>query len=130
MSNSLSPGDGQDLLARIKQAREGRDPDMLVELFADDAEYYYDPFEPRMVGANDIRRYWNSIAADQTDVEFDAERVWVVGRTVLSSWHSAHSLRSSTDRVRVRGFATMELDEAGRISRMREWSSSRNVDGG
>jgi hypothetical protein len=130
MPNSLSPGEGQDLLARIKQAREGRDPDMLVELFAEDTEYHYDPFEPPLVGANAIRRYWNGIAADQTDVEFDAERVWVVGRTVLSSWHSAHSLRSSTDRIRMRGFATMELDEAGRISRMREWPASRREGAG
>jgi hypothetical protein len=130
MPNSLSPGDGQDLLARIKQAREGRDPDKMVELFAEDAEYYYDPFEPPLVGANDIRRYWNDIAADQTDVEFDPERVWVVGRTVLGSWHSAHSVRSSAARIRVRGFATMELDEVGRISRMREWSSSRKGDAG
>lgn len=91
----------------------------------EDAEYHYDPFEPPLVGANDIRRYWNGIAADQSDVDFDAERVWVVGRTVLSSWHGAHSLRLSTDRVRVRGFATMEIDEAGLISRSREWPASR-----
>jgi hypothetical protein len=123
--DSLTPGDGQDLLARFKQAREKRDPDKMVELFAEDAEYHYDPFEPPLVGANDIRRYWNGIAADQSDVDFDAERVWVVGRTVLSSWHGAHSLRLSTDRVRVRGFATMEIDEAGLISRSREWPASR-----
>ena len=125
MPDSLSPGDGQDLLARIKQAREGRDPDMLVELFAEDAEYYCDPFEPPLVGANDIRRYWNGIAADQIDVDFDAEHTWVVGHMILSSWHGAYTLRTSTDRTRMRGFSTIEIDEAGLISRMREWPASR-----
>ena len=127
MPESLSPGDGQDLLARYKQARQKRDPDGMLELFSDDAEYRYDPFEEPLSGANAIRGYWNGVSADQTHVDFDAERVWVVGRTVLSSWHGAHTLRASAERIRVRGFSTMELDELGRIVRLREWSIAHAI---
>jgi hypothetical protein len=125
MPDPMSPGDGQDVLTRFKQAREARDPDKMVGLFAANAEYHYDPFEPPLLGSNDIRRYWNGIAADQTQVDFDAEHTWVVARTILSSWHGAYTLRSSTDRIRVRGFATMEIDEVGLIFRLREWPASR-----
>ena len=127
MPDSLTPGDGQDALARFKRAWEKRDPDRMLELFAEDAEYRFDPFEPPLNGANAIREHWNAIAAAQAHVDFDAERVWVAGRTILASWHAAYTRRATAERVRVRGFSTMEVDEAGRVSRLREWPVSRSI---
>ena len=118
---NLTPGDGQDLFARFKRAWEGRDPDAMLELFSKDAEYRIDPFMEPMTGLNAIRDHWNGVVAAQDHIEFDAERVWVVGRTILGSWHVALTERATADRVRVRGFTTMELDDQGRIARMREW---------
>ena len=123
----LTPGDGQDLLARFKRAWEQLDPDQAVGLFREDAEYRTDPFEPALVGANAIRAHWNAVATDQANVEFDAERVWVSGGTVLSSWHAAITRRSNAERVRYRGFMTLEIDERGLVSRLREWSVGRTV---
>jgi ketosteroid isomerase-like protein len=125
--DELTPGDGQDLFARFKQAWEGRDPDAMLELFGDDAEYRIDPFTEPMTGLNAIREHWNGVVAAQDHIEFDAERVWVSGRTVLGSWHVALTERATADRVRVRGFSTVELDDHGRIARMREWPVRRVV---
>ena len=125
--STLTPGDGQDLLARFKRAQERRDPDLAVELFREDAEYRPDPFEPALVGSNAIRESWNGMAASQKDVEFDAERIWVSGATVLASWHGAYTLSATAERVRTLGFLTLELDEDGLISRLREWPASRTV---
>jgi len=123
----LTPGEGQDVLARIKRAREKRDPDAMVELFAEDAECRLDPFMQPLTGVNAIREHWNAIAAEQAHVDFDAERVWVAGRTVLASWHAAYTRRPTAERVRVRGFSTVELDDSGSIVRLREWPVSRTV---
>jgi len=138
--SSLTPGDGQDVLAQFKHALEKRDPEAMLELFADDAEYRIDPFMQPLAGANAIREYWNDLAAHRDHVDFDTERVWVVGRTVLASWHAAYTRRASAERVRIRGFSTMsaervrirgfstiELDESGRISRMRDWPMERLI---
>lgn len=127
MPDDLTPGDGQDLFARFKRAWEGRDPDAMVELFAEDAEYRVDPFMEPLVGLGSIRSHWNDLVAAQDHIEFDAERVWVSGTTVLGSWHVALTERATADRVRARGFSTMELDDHGRISRMREWPIRRIV---
>jgi ketosteroid isomerase-like protein len=124
---NLTPGDGQDLFARFKRAWEERDPDAMTELFSDDAEYRIDPFTEPLSGIVAIREHWNSVVAAQDHVEFDAERVWVSGRTVLGSWHVALTERASADRVRVRGFSTMEIDDHGRIARLREWPVRRVV---
>ncbi len=124
---SLTPGDGQDLLARLKHAAERRDVDLAVSMFRADGELRGDPFEEPLVGANAIRGAWNAAVASRANVEHDAEQVWVVGRTVLARWHGAYTRRSDAQRVRQRGFLTMELDDAGLITRMREWTLTREV---
>jgi uncharacterized protein (TIGR02246 family) len=125
--DTLTPGDGQDLFARFKDAWERRDPDAMLELFAEDAEYRTDPFMQPLTGVNAIREQWNTVAVEQAHIEFDVERVWVSGRTVLGNWHVAYTRQASAQRVRARGFTTMELDDAGQITRMREWPVTRIV---
>lgn len=127
MPTTLTPGDGQDLFARFKRAWEGRDVDSMLELYADGAEYRIDPFIEPLEGLVAIREHWNGVVAAQDHIEFDAERVWAAGRTVLGSWHVALTRRASADRVRIRGFSTMEIDDRGRIARMREWPVERVV---
>ena len=53
----------------------------MLDALRGDAEYRGDPFEPPLDRARSaIREHWNGVAAEQADVEFDAERVWVSGR--------------------------------------------------
>jgi hypothetical protein len=125
--DTLTPGDGHDLLARLKDARERRDPDAMVALFTETADVRLDPFATELHGALDIRAQWNRAAEEQAAVESDAERVWVSGHTVLASWHEAYTLRATGERVRVRGFSTFELDGDGLIERMRSWPVERVV---
>ena len=123
----LTPGDGQDLLNAYKRAWERRDVDAAMALYADAAEHRDHPFRDPYVGSNAIRAMWNDIAANERHVEFDAERVWVVGRTVLASWHAAYTDRTNADRIRMRGFMTLELDDARKVTRLREWPLSKVV---
>lgn len=124
---ALTPGDGQDLLERYKRAWEQRDPDLAMELYRADAEVRLDPFQEPVTGANAIRAIWNDVAATQENVEFDAERVWVSGNTVLANWHAAFTQRANADRVRIRGFSTFELDDQGLIQRAKQWAQSQVV---
>jgi len=127
MPETLTPGDGQDLFARWKRAWEGRDPDAVLELFSEEAEYRIDPFIQPLTGAVAIREHVNRIVATQDHIEFDAEHVWVSGRTVLGNWHGALTRRASAERVRVRGFSAIEVDDDGLIARIREWTVTRVV---
>ena len=127
MTRDLTHGEAQDVLEKMKRGWEGRDVDVMVALFSDDAEYREDPFEEPLRGANAIRAYWNDAVASQANIEFDAERTWVSGRTILSSWHVAFTRRVNAERVRLRGFMTLELDDEGRVTRFREWWHRRVV---
>jgi hypothetical protein len=125
--DSLMPGDGQDVLARYRRALEKRDPELMMEIYADDPTYRPDSFSNDLVGANAVRAHWNALAASQAHVDFDTERSWVSGRTVLSSWHGVFTVRTTAERIRMRGFSTMELDTDGRIVRQRDWPSSKSI---
>ena len=127
MPTPLTPGDAQDLLERYKRAWEQRNPDRAMELYRDDAEFRLDTFEEPARGANAIRAIWNDVAETQANVEFDAERTWAVGRTVLASWHVAFTQRATAQRVRIRGFSTFELDDAGLIERAKQWAVAKVV---
>jgi len=124
---ALTPGDADDLLARYRRAREKRDVDEMLALYADTAELRLDPFAVPLPDAVAIRGHWNQIALTQLHVEFDVERSWVSGGTVLASWHSGHSMRESGERVRERGMSVFELDQEGLIIRQREWVIARPV---
>jgi hypothetical protein len=117
----LTPGDAQDLLDTLKRGWEARDPETVVNLFRADAEYREHPFDDPLLGSNAIRARWNEIAATQAHVDFEPERIWVSGTTVLASWHAAYTRRATGDRIRQRGFMTLELDDDGAVWRFRQW---------
>jgi ketosteroid isomerase-like protein len=124
---ALTQGDGDDLVARYKRALETRDVDAVMELYRDDADLRTDPFEEHVTGGLAIRAHWNQVAADRASVEFDAERVWVAGPTVLAAWHGAWTRRETAERVRERGIMTLELDDDRLIVRERHWTIGRVV---
>ena len=124
---TFTNGDAQDLLAAFKRGWERRVPDEILELLDRDIDYRPDPFAEPLLGLNAVRALWNDLAATQAHVEFDAERVWVSGTTVLASWHAAFTRRATAERVRARGFMTLELGDDRRIKRLRQWPSERVV---
>lgn len=124
---TLSHGDAQDLLAAFKRGWERRSPDEIIELMDRDIDYRADPFAEPLVGLNAVRALWNDLCANQAHVEFDAEHIWVNGMTVLASWHAAYTRRATGERVRARGFMTVELIGERRIRRLRQWPTERVV---
>ncbi|MFO1541459.1 MAG: nuclear transport factor 2 family protein [Chloroflexota bacterium] len=127
MAEPLVPGDGVDLLAALKRGWEARDVDALLALLAEDADIRPDPFGAACVGTLAIRAWLTGLMARAANTELDAERSWVVGRTVLAAWHGALTDRAGARRIRLRGFLALDLDAAGRIARLRAWPLHRDV---
>jgi len=121
MTEALTHGAGQDLLAAWKRAWEARDVDALVALFAEEGDMRLDPFEEALVGELALRAHWTTFAERHIHTELDAERIWVKDRTVLASWHGAITDRHTAQRSRLRGFFAFDLDQAGCIIRLRGW---------
>ncbi len=115
----------ETLVERFGAAWQTFDGDAWVDLFTDDAEFREDPFEPPLVGHNAVRAYLLRTAELQEQVEFTAERHWVVDPTILVPWHSSYVARENRATVRLAGFMTLEIRD-GRIARLRQWVRRRD----
>jgi hypothetical protein len=124
---AFSHGDAQNLLEAWKRGIEQRSVDELLDLCDRDIDFRPDPFAEPLIGLTAVHAHWNEFAASQANVEFDAERIWVNGDTVLASWHGAYTRRATAERVRIRGFMTLELNDDRRVVRFRQWPAERVV---
>jgi ketosteroid isomerase-like protein len=115
-----------DLLEKYGRAWATFDGDLFVSLFTEQAGYHGDPFEPPLVGHNALRRYWLDAAETQDQVEFTVERHWVSGDTILAACHASYVERPSGDRIRLKAFLTLEIED-GRVVRFREWRNARRA---
>jgi ketosteroid isomerase-like protein len=113
------------LLERFGAAWQDFDGDAWVDLFTDDVEFREDPFEAPLVGHNAIRAYLLKAAELQEQVDFTAERHWVVDPTILVAWHASYVARENGATVRLAGFMTLEMRD-GRIGRLRKWVRRRD----
>ncbi|MBM4407041.1 MAG: nuclear transport factor 2 family protein [Chloroflexi bacterium] len=109
-----------DFLARYAAALTTFDGDDWVALFSEDAEYHADPFSAPVVGHNGLRALLLERAAREAQSEFEIQRHWVSGATILSAWHASAVDRGSRQRVRSAGFSTFEMQD-GRCARYRQW---------
>ena len=122
---SLDHAAAEAILERLASAWQTFDGDAWADLFSDDAEFRTDPFETPLVGRNAIRAYLLQAAKLQEQVDFSAERHWVVDPTILVAWHASYVARENRATVRLAGFMTLEM-RAGRIARLRQWVHRRD----
>ena len=115
----------ETVLERFGAAWQSFDGDAWVDLFTHDVEFREDPFEPPLVGHNAVRAYLLKAAELQEQVDFTAERHWVVDPTILVAWHASYVARDNGATVRLAGFMTLEMRDR-RIGRLRKWVRRRD----
>jgi len=115
------------LLETMAAARMSSDGDAWTNLFTEDAVMQADPSQPSVVGHNALRAELLAAAEAQEQVEFTWERHWVVPPTILAPWRMSYVDRQSRVRVSFAGFATLEIDQDGRIARSRWWYFRRET---
>ena len=76
------------LLKIYGKAWETKDPDLIITIFTKDASYH-DPKEPKNIGRDAIKKYWEyKVIGEQDDIKFDLIHVWIDGDTVIAEWHA------------------------------------------
>lgn len=122
---SLTYAQAHDILDALVQARTRYDGDALIDLFADSCDVSLDPFGPSFTGHNALRAYLLQAAADERHFDQAIERHWVSGETILAAWHASWNRRSDEAKVRQAGFLSAEVGEDGRLTRLRQWTVTR-----
>lgn len=102
-----------------------QDPDLIVQIFTDDATYD-DPHEPLNVGREQIRAYWaRKVCSEESDIAFDLMNVWVDGDTVIAEWR-AEFTKANTKRIKMREVAILTSKE-GKFRSLREYYTTRDL---
>jgi len=74
------------LIAIYGQAWMTRDPELILDIFTEDATYL-DPSLPENQGHEGIRAYWVSkVIGEQKDIVFKLRNLWLDGDTVIAEW--------------------------------------------
>ena len=123
---TLTYAAAHDLLESWRQARATHDGDAFTDLFGEDAEFVFDPFEPPLVGHNALRAYFLEPADAERSYALATERPWVPGDTALAAWHASwNRADDETAKIRQAGFLSAEVGEDGRIGRLKLWTVTR-----
>lgn len=114
-----------DILEALVRARMRYDGDAFVDLFDEACELSLDPFAPALAGHNALRAYLLQAAADERHYDLAIERHWVAGDTILAAWHASWNRGSDDAKVRQAGFLSAEVGGDGRLTRLRQWTVTR-----
>jgi hypothetical protein len=122
---TVSYAEAYDLLESLRTARMRYDGDAWVDCFDDAAELVLDPFESPLAGHNALRAYLLSAYDAELGYDLAVERHWVSGTTILAAWHASWNRRADDAKVRQAGFLSAEVGEDGRITRLKQWTVTR-----
>jgi ketosteroid isomerase-like protein len=118
----------EEWLRRYGRAWIAGDPEAVVAIFAPDAAYHENPFEPPMVGVDAIRHYWTIGAKHgQRNVTFDATPIAVDGDTGYAHWRASFTRVATGAFVELDGVLAARFDESGRCCEFREWWHRRET---
>ncbi len=117
----LTPAALEAWLARYEEAWVLRDPARAAALFTENAAYHEMPFDAPKAGRSGIRDYWETVTADQRDVDFTSSVVAVSGPVGVARWSAKLQSASSGVHVELDGVFVLTFDDGGLCSELREW---------
>jgi hypothetical protein len=103
------------------EAWESRDPDKAASLFTEDSSYQVTPYEEPHIGQEGVRRYWESVTANQRNVEFEHQPLSVTGNTGIAHWSAQFDVEPGDTHIELNGIFVLEFDDVGKCHRLREW---------
>ncbi len=84
----MTTEEAKKLIEIYGKAWETKDPDLIITIFTDEATYH-DPKEPKNIGRDAIKKYWEfKVVGEQDDIKFNLKHVWVSGETVIAEWNA------------------------------------------
>ena len=106
------------LIAKFGQAWQQGKPELMAEVFTDDAVFIPGPFESPVRGREAIRVYWRDVPLEQAEIAFRHGEIFVAGPWFATEYKCTFRRRRTGEAVTVKGALFCETAE-GRLSEMR-----------
>ena len=109
-------------LEGYRLAWEGRDPEAVGRLFAEDATYQETPFTQPLRGRKAIGEYWSKVVVTtQEQTHFGYEVLAISEASAIAHWWASFARVSSKAKVSLDGVFLLTFDAAGLCRELREW---------
>lgn len=119
--NDLSLEQFEQWLKQYGAAWEAKDEKAFVDLFHEDALYYWTPFEDPKKGHSGIGKAFSDAVSTQSDVDFGARALYVDARLGGAHWSCSFTRKNSDQRVHLDGIFAVQFSDQGNALSFREW---------
>ena len=120
--------DAIDLMELYKKAWEKNDPDLISEIFTQEAEYWETPFGPILKGIEEITRYWEKEALVYHNVSFRYGLISENENYFYALWQCECARQSTQTPLEMKGIFFCQTSD-GRISQLIEYWHKRDYNG-
>ena len=114
------------LLKVYGRAWEGRDPELILTIFAKDAVYKERAYSKHYSGLAGVKKYWTSkVVGEQRDIHFKLLNLFIDGDTVIAEWEARFYDTKRGIHIRFKEAAIMTIRN-NKIKELREYWSSKH----
>lgn len=103
------------------QAWRSRDAGLFSGLFADNALYYWTPFDEPKKGREEIAAAFSGAVARQSDIDFGARILYTEAQLGAAHWSCAFSRAETGVRVHLDGVIVVQFTDSGEALSLRQW---------
>jgi hypothetical protein len=118
---TLSTGHFSAWLSAYGKAWEHKNAGGYAELFADNALYYWTPFDQPKKGREEIVAAIAAAVANQRDIEFGARVLYTQAQLGVAHWSCAFTRIPTGKRVHIDGICVVQFETDGKALSFREW---------
>lgn len=123
----ITKHDLAEIVEVYRRAWTTQDPDLIITIFTETAEYRERVFEEPHRGHQEIQDYWYSkVVESQRDIKCEILNIYLDGTTAVVEWEAEFDDLVRRVRKRMREVAILEF-EGKRIASLREYWSTKVI---
>lgn len=117
----------RELIKIYSEAWENQNPQLLEQIFAEDATYTERAYEKSLLGLSQIKEYWDDkVVHSQANIKFELLELFVDGDIAIVEWEAEFDDLSEAVHKQMKEVAIITISN-NKISSLREYWSSRKV---
>ena len=111
------------------RAWKTRNPNLIPDLFTDEASYHEKAFDEPITGIKKILDYWNVVSKTQKNIHFDYVILSVDSSQGIAHWSASFIRLNPNELVELDGIFLVRLNSQNKCTQFREWWQSKKTVG-
>lgn len=111
----------QSWLTEFGDAWQARNTGRFAGLFAENALFYWTPFDEPKRGRADLAAAFSAAVSEQEEIEFGARILYTQALLGAAHWSCSFTRSSSAERIHLDGVLVVQFSDGGEALSYRQW---------